>query len=151
MVEQLPSEGALSGFLRPLNYDGYELTTAPARVIKINASGWAVTPRVSFGYRWASDLRFERAKTEFMAPLTYKISKKIELTLTPRIDWQVYTERPDHRRDVTEYIAAGVKYDVAAGANITGSIGYETRSSNVVRFDFSRWKLVPQLTLRKEI
>ena len=138
-------------FYDRLNYDGYELTTAMARAIKINASAWTITPRVSLGYRWASDPRFERVKTEFMAPLTYKISKKVELSLTPKIDWQVYTERPDNRRDVTGYVAAGVKYELATGANITGSIGYETRSSNIARFDFSRWKLAPQLSLRKEI
>lgn len=127
-----------------------ELTTALARSFKLSDPAWTVTPRVSFGYRWASDDRFERSKIELMAPIGYKIGDKTELSLMSRVDWETYTRRPDGRRDVTGYVGAGVKQALTRGVNLNVSLGYESRSSNVPNFSFTRLKLAPQLNLRAE-
>jgi len=127
-----------------------EFSTALARAVKLGGP-LSVTPRVAVDYSLASDTRFSRVKFEWMAPLTYKVSKQLDLIFTPRLDWQVYTDRPDNRRDVTGYFGLGLKYEVAKGVSLAAAVGYETRSSNTPRADFVRWKLAPQLSLRKEL
>lgn len=137
-------------FFGPLTYDSYEPTTALARPVKFSESGWSLTPRISYGYLWATDNRFARSKTELMTPVTYKLTRQLDLTFTPRVDYQVYTQRPDGRRDWTGYFALGFKYDIVKGINVATALGYETRSSNVPRIGYARWKLAPSLNLRAE-
>jgi hypothetical protein len=126
-----------------------ELATALAYQYKLSG-GWTVTPRVSFGYRWADVGRAERYKIEAMAPIAYKLTEKTELTLTPRVDLQEYTRRDDGRRDWTGNIAAGVKQTVGKGLTVAVALGYESRSSNVGQFNHTQLKLSPQINLRAE-
>jgi hypothetical protein len=137
-------------FYRQLSYESYELTTAVARPIKFRTSGWSVIPRIAVGYLWATDRRADRTKTELMAPVSYQLTKQLDLTFTPRLDWQVYSDRPDGRRDWTGYLGVGFKYEWIKGINLAASIGYETRSSNVAQANVTAWKLAPQLNLKKE-
>lgn len=134
-------------------YEGYEPTTALARSIPLGSLGGApvnITPRLAVGYRMTTDTRYQRLKAEFMAPITVKLSKQLDFVITPRIDRESYTERSDHREDLTGYIAGALKYEVAKGVSVTGTIGYETRHSTTRGFSFARWKLAPQLSLRSE-
>ena len=126
-----------------------EAATALAYPYKLSTA-WTVTPRISFGYRWADNARSERSKIEVMAPIAYKLTEKTELTLTPRVDLQDYARRDDGRRDWTGYVAAGVKQTLGKGLALAVSLGYESRSSNVGQYSHTRLKLAPQLNLRAE-
>jgi hypothetical protein len=132
------------------SFNANELTTAFSRPIKLSDPAWTVTPRVSIGYRWTDNDRFEHSKIELMAPVSYKISDKTELSLMSRIDWQTYTRRADGRRDMTGYVAAGVKQAITKTLSANISLGYETRASNVSNSNHTRLKLAPQLNLRAE-
>lgn len=136
-------------FYGPHTLTTNEATTALAYPYKLS-SAWSVTPRVSFGYRWAEVSRSERYKVEAMAPIAYKLSEKTELSLTPRVDFQDYTKRSDGRRDVTGYIAAGVKQTLGKGLSLAVALGYESRSSNIGQVNYTRLKLAPQINLRAE-
>jgi hypothetical protein len=126
-----------------------EAATALAYPYKLS-SAWTVTPRISFGYRWADNARSERSKIEVMAPISYKLTEKTELTLTPRVDLQEYTRRDDGRRDWTGYVAAGVKQTLGKGLTLAVSLGYESRSSNIGQYNHTQLKLAPQINLRAE-
>jgi hypothetical protein len=137
-------------FYGPQSSTTDEVATALARPIKFGNSPWSVTPRVAVAYRFTDNTRSEHSKIELMAPIGYKLTDKTELTLTPRVDLQSYTKRDDGRRDVTGYIAVGVKHSLGKGLVMGLSLGYESRSSNVGSFNHTRLKLAPQLNLRAE-
>jgi hypothetical protein len=137
-------------FYGPNTSNTNEVATAFARPFKLWNASWSVTPRVAFAYRWTDNTRFDHSKIELMAPISYKLTDKTELTVMPRVDWQSYTKRDDGRRDWTGYIAAGVKQTLGKGLALAVSLGYESRSSNVGQFSHTRLKLAPQLNLRAE-
>lgn len=133
------------------SYQGYELTTALARVVKLGDLPLSITPRLAVGYLWATNTRNQRWKTEASTAITYKVTKQFDLILTPKLEFETYDSRSDDRRDVTGYLGVGFKYEIAKGATIGPSIGYESRDSNVSPTGFTRWKLSPQINLRKEL
>lgn len=137
-------------------YDGqthtaWEVTSALGRVIKLGDSPLSITPRIGTGYLWASSIRLQRWKTELSVPLTYKVTKQFDLILTPKLEYETYDSRPDNRRDVTGYLGLGFKYEVVKGMTLSAAIGYESRESSVPRSSMTRWKLSPQISLRKEL
>lgn len=132
-------------------YDGYELTSALAGVVKLGDLPLSITPRVAESYLWATENRVQRWKTELSAAVTYKVTKQFDLILTPKLEYESYDSRPDERRDVTGYLGLGFKYEVAKGATLGAAIGYESRGSNLAQTGFTRWKLSPQISLRKEL
>ena len=127
-----------------------EFITALAHPFKLWNAAWTITPRVAVAYRLTDNSRAEHSKIELMAPVSYKLTEKTELTVTPRVDLQSYTKRDDGRRDWTGYIAAGVKQTLGKGLTVAASLGYESRSSNVGQFNYTRLKLAPQINLRAE-
>lgn len=136
-------------FYGPNTSNTNEFTTALAHPFKLS-SAWTVTPRVAVAYRLTDNSRSEHSKIEFMAPVSYKFSEKTELTLTPRVDLSSYTKRDDGRRDWTGFVSAGIKQTLGKGLSVSASLGYESRSSNVGQFSYTRLKLAPQINLRAE-
>ena len=138
-----------SDFYAHTTYTAYKLQSSIAQAFDFGDSDWAIVPRFRVGYEWASDPRQERWKFELTAPLGYPVTDTLTvLPLMPKLSYQPFTDRPDHRADTTLNISVGVRYEISKSANLQAAFGFENRWSNVTSVEYSRWILAPQVAFR---
>ena len=130
-------------------YVAYIFQKAIAQSFDFGDSGFAIVPRARVGYQWADDARQQRWKFELTAPVGYQITDKVLLLpVMPKLAYQPYTSRSDHRADLTLNVSAGVRYAFSKATNLQASFGFENRWSNVPSVEYSRWILAPQIAFR---
>jgi hypothetical protein len=117
--------------------------------INLGSSGFAVTPAAETGYQTSDDSQQDRWKFKAYLPLSYKLSKSLILfPFYPQLAFQSFTHRTDGRQDWTLTLLGGIRYFFTPSSYVETDFGYENRWSNVGSAEFSRWKLLPQLSLR---
>jgi hypothetical protein len=126
----------------------YKLLSTVQRQIKLGG-GATIVPRLQIGHEWSSDPGQERWKVQAKAPVFYPITESVLLIpMVPKLTWFPYTDRPDHRTDLTMNISAGVRWMITPKSFLQAEFGFENRWSNVRSAEFSRWLLAPEVNLR---
>lgn len=139
---------AYSQLFNHANGTEYKLLSTVQRQIGLGG-GATVVPRLQIGYEWASDPNQERWKVQVKAPVFYPIAETVLLIpVEPKLTWFPYTNRPDHRADLTMYISTGVRWMITPTSFLQAQFGFENRWSNVRSAEFSRWLLAPEVNLR---
>jgi hypothetical protein len=125
-----------------------KLLSTMQRQIRLGG-GATVLPRLQVGYEWASDPKQQRWKVQAKAPVFYPITDTVLLIpVEPKLTYFPYTDRPDHRADLTMNISAGVRWMITPTSFLQAEFGFENRWSNVRSVEFSRWLLAPEINLR---
>ncbi len=138
-----------SGFYEHTLRTNYDLKTTLQQSISLGETDLAIVPRMQVGYLWSNDPSQERWKIQVTAPVSYLLSDTIVLLpLMPKLSYQPYTQRTDHRVDWTLTMSVGIRWIFAAPSFVQASFGYENRWSNVPNAVFTRWVLTPQINLR---
>lgn len=143
------TKDSFSKFYAHTTYIAENLQTSIAQPFDFGNSGFAIVPRFRVGYQWANEARQERWKFELTAPVGYQVTDTLILfPVMPKISYQPYTDRSDHRADLTVNVSAGVRYAFNKAANLQAAFGFENRWSNVPSVEYSRWILAPQVAFR---
>jgi hypothetical protein len=105
-------------------YASYLYTDA-AKVLRIN-------PRMSISRRFSDDLSAESYIISFKVDMERKLAERWWVTVTPRLRYQHFLGGDNLGREDTIYsISTGLRYSINDHFGLSGSIGYERRTSNV--------------------
>ena len=127
----------------------YNLQSGISQSFDLGDRDWAIVPRFRIGYQWASDPRQERWKFQLTAPVGYQATDTLLLMpFMPKLSYQPYTGRPDHRADLTLNMSVGIRYEISKSGYLQVAFGFENRWSNVPSVEYSRWILAPQAAFR---
>jgi hypothetical protein len=144
----LESGRAYSQLFNYSNGTETKLLTTLQRQVKLGG-GATIVPRLQVGYEWASDPNQQRWKVQVKAPVFYPITDTVLLIpVDAKLTYFPYTDRPDHRADLTMNISAGVRWMITPTSFLQAEFGFENRWSNVRSVEFSRWLLAPEVNLR---
>lgn len=125
----------------------YEFTGQLSRTIAFEGTPWSISPRVAINHRATSDPAKVRTKIEFALPIYYQLTPALDAVFIPKIDARRYAHFAD-RTDTVANVAIGLRYRLSDFVQISGFFAYENRWSGVPDVRYSRWLLVPQLSLR---
>jgi hypothetical protein len=96
-----------------------------------NSTGLTVKPSFAAAYRFADVSSQERFLFTLKAAVTQQLTKEWSVFLTPRLRYYAFTESTSAgRRDIRSGAVGGITYNITADLSTTGSIEYDTRSSN---------------------
>lgn len=144
----LESGKAYSQLFNSSNGIETKLLSTVQRQVKLGG-GATIVPRLQVGHEWSSEPGQERWKVQVKAPVFYPITGSVLLIpVEPKLTYFPYTDRPDHRADLTMYISTGVRWMITPTSFLQAQFGFENRWSNVRSAEFSRWLLAPEVNLR---
>jgi hypothetical protein len=129
------------------NYNSNNLTVRQgiARSFALGSS-FSVTPAAAVSYVFSTDTRQNRYKVDMSAPLSWKVGNIEFQPVLPRLSYQSYSNQD--RRDWTTFIGSGINWAALSSATLSASIGYERKTSNNVKAEYSRWVLAPQVAFK---
>lgn len=126
----------------------YEFSAQIVRNIAFEGTPWTVAPRVSVNHRATSDPAKVRTRYQLASPFFYKLTQQLDMALVPTIDVRTYANFEPARRDVVANLAAGLRWRPNDGVQLSVFMAYENRWSTLPSVRYSRWLIVPQLSLR---
>jgi hypothetical protein len=127
------------------NSNNFVVRQGVARSFAINGS-WSVTPAAAVSYVFSTDTRQNRYKIDMAAPFSWKAGSLELQPILPRLSYQSYSNQD--RRDWTTFLGSGFSWSATSAASLSASIGYEHRTSNSLKAQYTRWVLAPQLALK---
>jgi hypothetical protein len=126
----------------------YEFSAQIVRNIAFDGTPWTAAPRVSVNHRATSDPAKVRTRYQLASPFFYKLTQQLDVALVPTIDVRTYANFEPARRDVVANLAAGLRWRPNDGVQLSVFMAYENRWSTLPSVRYSRWLIVPQLSLR---
>ena len=141
---QIGFRQAYVNFFGPRDYTSLIVVSGVSRDFDLGA-GFAFSPSFDVSYQQADVRAINRFKYTWEGSLSYSLTDKLEVSLTPHFDVRAYTALPVRRIDTTLRMGAGLDYELMDGIVIGGEIGYEYTRTNLSRARFARWVLEPQL------
>lgn len=146
-VESTPS---WDGLFNSYASTGTEFQTQVSRTYTFEGTPWSISPRVFLGYRFSTDSTKERSKAQVALPVFYRINAQLDLAFVPKIDQRHVPHWTTTRNDVVANVAVGARYQWRPGVQVSAFVGYENRWSSAPEVRYSRWLIVPQLSLRAD-
>ncbi len=126
----------------------YEFSAQIVRNIAFAGTPWTTAPRVSINHRATSDPTKVRTRYQLSSPFFYKLTQQLDVAVVPTIDLRTYANFEPARRDVVANLAAGIRWRPSDGVQLSAFMAYENRWSTLPAVRYSRWLIVPQLSLR---
>ena len=146
-VESTPS---WDGLFNSYASTGTELQTQISRTYAFEGTPWSVSPRLFLGYRFSTDNTKERSKVQVALPVFYRVNANLDIVFVPKIDQRHVPHWTTVRNDVVANVAVGARYQWRPGVQLSAFVGYENRWSSAPEVRYSRWLIVPQLSLRAD-
>lgn len=144
-VEAIAGYNQLFG---PWSASGYEFSGQIVRNIAFDGTPWTAAPRFSINYRMTSDPAKVRTRYQLSSPFFYKLTPQLDMALVSTIDFRTYQNFAPSRRDVVANLAVGLRWRPSNGVQLSAFMAYENRWSTLPDVKYSRWLIVPQLSLR---
>ncbi len=126
----------------------YEFSAQIVRNIAFEGTAWSAAPRFSVNQRATSDPTKVRTRYQLSSPFFYKLTRQLDVALVPTIDLRTYPNFAPARRDVVANLAVGIRWRPSDGVQLSAFMAYENRWSTLPDVRYSRWLIVPQLSLR---
>ncbi len=141
---------AWDGLFNSYSATGLEFQTQLSRSYSFDGTPWSMSPRIMLAYRFSTDSEKERSKVQIALPFFYRINDQLDMVFVPKIDHRHVPHWTSTRNDVVANVAVGARYEIRRGVQVSGFLAYENRWSSAPEVRYSRWLIVPQLSLRAD-
>lgn len=123
---------AFDGIFGPFLYAAHDFTAYTSYLYTDAAKIIRVRPGMSFSRRFSPDASEESYVLSVKVDMERKLAERWWATVTPRLRYQNFLGGTNTGREDTIYsISTGLRYSINDYVGLSGSVGYQRRTSNV--------------------